>query len=171
MAYTFDEAIQQIGKPEYSGIDGLRKLVLETSAVPTNAAPDAISLIYSADIGGVKSYEIAGKISSSSIAGDTRAVVMLADTPVSQLLNSGTFYKEVVAACGGDKDKITLIFDGKDVNGARVTNSSLWDLASEQFAASATGEVRTLTPNAIENSVFFQTELPALVQSNKFTTH
>lgn len=41
MGYTFDEALSKIGTPGYSGVDGLIKLVQETSTEIRNAAPNA----------------------------------------------------------------------------------------------------------------------------------
>ncbi|AEG00531.1 hypothetical protein [Methylomonas methanica] len=46
MAFNLQQAISKIGTAEYSGVDGLIRLVNETSAVATNAAANATTLLY-----------------------------------------------------------------------------------------------------------------------------
>ena len=72
MSFTLDQALAQLGTSEYSGIDGLRRLVAETSAVATNAADGAVSILYSGSIASdvpgseaIPSFQIANSISDA----------------------------------------------------------------------------------------------------------
>ena len=52
MAFTIKEALSKIGTEGYTGVDGLRRLVNETSAIAENAVSDATLLLYSKDVVG-----------------------------------------------------------------------------------------------------------------------
>lgn len=171
MAFTLTDALSKIGTTEYSGVDGLIRLVNETSAVVDNAAANATTLLYSGNIGNsdIKVWQLINDMKSSFVDADGyKQVVTLADTAVSDLLNNEQFKSALRDAAGDDQYK--LIMDGKDASNSRVTNTGLWDVASRMFAESAVGDVRTITPNAIENSVFNQTEFPALLANDKLTS-
>ncbi|MEW6036665.1 MAG: calcium-binding protein [Pseudomonadota bacterium] len=61
------------------------------------------------------------------------------------------------------------ILEGKDPNNNRITDTGLWDVASKNFANAASGDVRTLSPLALDNSTFSQTELKALLDNPNVT--
>ena len=58
MAFTLNDALNKIGTEGYTGVDGLRRLVNETSAIAENAATDATLLLYSKDVAGQKAYRL-----------------------------------------------------------------------------------------------------------------
>ncbi|MDD2684572.1 MAG: hypothetical protein PHY62_00245 [Gallionella sp.] len=66
MALTYQQAFDLIGTPGYTGIDGLRQLAQETSAVAVNAAPNATTLLYSGDVDGINAWKIAEPASAGS---------------------------------------------------------------------------------------------------------
>ncbi|MGZ5014655.1 MAG: calcium-binding protein [Methylobacter sp.] len=101
-------------------------------------------------------------------------ILTINQTEVFELLNSKNFTDALQASLGPKsqaRDQIydTLINGSKDANGIRIPDS-LWDDASQRFAASATGEVRTITPFADSTRVFAQTEVASLL-NNPNVTH
>ena len=166
MGFSLDEALGKIGTAGYTGIDGLKRLVSETSAIVANAAPDATLLLYSGKVGDAYAWDVAARASNSSIdANGLKQVVTIADTPVYKLLNDAVFKNALKDAVGGVDQTYNLLMDGKDATGARISNTSLWDTASKNLASSATGDILTFTPNAPIDGVFMQTEVDAALNS------
>jgi hypothetical protein len=174
MDFTTQELLQQalskIGTEGYTGIDGLRRLVNETSAIPLNAAPDATLLLYSERVGDLPGWQVAAGISDSTVgANGFKQVVTMGDTVVAKLLANDNFtatLEQAVLADGGDNEAFRRLLDGTDLNGNRVSSNSFWDLASHNLAASHTGNVVTLTDFAHPDSVFVKTELDAALNNS-----
>src|SRR5690606_22937459 len=59
----------------------------------------------------------------------------------------------------------TELMGGMRPDGSRV--ESVWDRASRRLALAAEGDVRTLTPSALDGKVFASVELPALLDNPK----
>lgn len=178
MAYTYEQALALIGTEGYTGLDGLRKLVNETSVIATKAAPDAQILFYASEINvnptnpgyWSKTFNIAKEIvKQATDANGLQHIVMLENTPVADLLIDKNFQKAVFEAAGNDENVFNLFVNGIDSSGNRVTNISLWDDASRMLAETAKGDIKFLSPNGILNSVFVQTELPTLLQNSNVT--
>ena len=181
MAYTYLEAVEQLkillsdGK---ESVETLEKLIADTSAKIPQAGPDSIYLLYSGDTDDVKGVETATNISNNK-----KNALVIADTPVGMLLNNEDFKLAYFIAQRDEyratipgfaelskneqweilKRANSLAFNGTDASGKRVTSDSLWDQASKRYVEEATGSFRILATNASEFSIFYQTELPALL--------
>lgn len=172
MGLTIEDALSKIGTPEYSGVDGLIKLVNETSAEIRNAAPNATTLLYSGavDNSGTRSYQLIDTMKDNFVdASGIKQVVTLTDSAVTDLLKDDVFIQALKDAAAAEGKQFDLIMDGVDASGNRVSNTSLWDIVSKAFAESAVGDVRVIAPNTLDNSVFAQTELPALLANPNVT--
>ncbi|MBK6906601.1 MAG: hypothetical protein IPH08_05835 [Rhodocyclaceae bacterium] len=171
MALTYQDALSKIGTDGYTGVDGLRRLVNETSAIAINAAPDATLLLYSKDVDGVDAWRIADTVSNGSVDTDgLKRVVTMADTAVAELLDDPNFKRALFEAVGENTQTYNLILDGRDVTGnLRVSNTSFWDDASRNLASSATGNIVTMAENAGMDSVFVQSEIDAALNSQART--
>lgn len=78
MAFTLQDALDKIGTPGYTGIEGLTRLVSETSAIASNAAPNATTLLYSGNVGNVAAWETAIAASNGTIdASSLKQVITL----------------------------------------------------------------------------------------------
>jgi|GEM_PF-1716704 len=166
MALTFNEAISKIGTEGYTGFAGLQRLVSETSAVAKNATGNALTLLYSGKIGELEAWQAANEISDHSFdANGKKQVVTIADTDVADLLDDQRFKDELMKAVGNNKEEYNKILEGKDLSGNRIANTSFWDTASKMLARSAPGDYLALTPNALENSVFSQSELTEILNT------
>ncbi|NJD07806.1 MAG: hypothetical protein FIA97_15120 [Methylococcaceae bacterium] len=173
MAFTFEEALSKIGTLEYSGVDGLIRLVNETSIAVRNAASDATTLLYSGAVDnlGTQAWQLVDAMKGKFVdAQGLKQVVTFADTAVTDLLADSRFQDALEAAVGSDANQYNLIMDGKDASGNRVTNTGLWDIASKKFAESVVGDVRLIAPDGLGNSTFAQTELPALLENPNVTS-
>ncbi|WP_447864247.1 hypothetical protein [Kluyvera sichuanensis] len=181
MAYTYSEALEQLNILLRDGkvtVATLEKLVADTSAKVPQASPDSVYLLYSGNTNDVKGVNTATNISNKE-----RNVLVIADTPAGSLLNNYDFQKayllarrdEYRATIPGFKDlpaeeqknivkrDYALALSGTDSTGKRVASDSLWDQASKRYVEEATGSFRILATNASEFSIFYQTELPALL--------
>jgi len=167
MAFTLEDALNKIGTVGYTGVEGLTRLINETSAVAENAATNATILLYSGDVGeNTHAWDVANATSASSLdSSGLKRVVTLNDTAISALLNHDDF-KGALREAAGSADKFRLIMNGEDPLGTRVNNTSFWDTASRNFAGSATSDILTITPNVKANSVFALTEVDAALNSN-----
>ncbi len=59
--------------------------------------------------------------------------------------------------------------DGERIGNSRI-NNGVWDRLSAKYAADAVGEVVTFTGSAVDNRVFFQTELPIILSNPSVTS-
>jgi hypothetical protein len=139
-------------------------------AVPNTQG--ATTLLYSGQIGnGVHSGAVAQALADANPG----KIVTINQTEVASLLDSQAFdiaFKFALGPAGIEQDTAyNRILSGTDVTGAtRITTDSLWDAASQRFAASATGDVRTIMPLADSTRVFSQTEVAALLSNSNITS-
>ncbi|MDM7953850.1 MAG: calcium-binding protein [Cyanobium sp. CZS 25K] len=68
-----------------------------------------------------------------------------------------------------DQDALNSFMDGEVIDGKRV-NNGVWDWVSARYVADATGEVVTFTGGASPDRVFFQTELPLILNNPNVTS-
>lgn len=108
--------------------------------------------------GGYQAWQIA-----ESIGEHNSQIITIGQTDAYALLNSDEFKIALEKSSPLDFD---VIMDGITENGIR-TEPGLWDITSQRIAASAVGEVRTLTPFSLPDKVFAQTELPILLANDK----
>lgn len=66
MVFTFEEALSKIGTEGYTDVEGLIRLLNETSVLPLSASSDASLLLYSNEVGGQPAFHVAGQISGSA---------------------------------------------------------------------------------------------------------
>ncbi|MGJ0486227.1 MAG: calcium-binding protein [Methylomicrobium sp.] len=166
MTLTLKEALSKIGTEGYTGVEGLQRLVGETSAVARNATANALTLLYSGSMGDIQAWQAAVEISNHSFDMDgKKQVVTIADTEVASLLEHSLFQTALLEAVGGSQEEYLRIMDGKDLSYNRTSNDSLWDRASKMMARSAPGDFLTLTPNALENSVFSKSEFTEILSN------
>jgi hypothetical protein len=166
MSLTLNEALSKIGTVGYTDVAGLQRLVSETSAVARNATANALTLLYSGQIGGIPTYQVALDISDRSFdANGKKQVVTIADTDVAGLLEDTRFQDELFKAVGNDLAEYERILNGKDLSSNRISSDSFWDLGSKMLARSVPGDYLTLTPNAVENSVFSQSEFTEILNN------
>lgn len=108
--------------------------------------------------GGYQAWQIA-----ESMGEHNSQIITIGQTDAYALLNSDDFF---IALRNADPGNFNEIINGITENGIR-TEPGLWDITSQRIAASAVGEVRTLTPFSLPDKVFAQTELPALLANDK----
>ncbi|MBD2720485.1 hypothetical protein H6G99_16155, partial [Synechococcus sp. FACHB-909] len=87
--------------------------------------------------------------------------------------NSSNYNKKFVDKLkqifGEDKVGLQSFMDGEVVDGMRV-NNGVWDRVSARYVADAVGEVVTFTGGASVSRVFFQTELPLILNNPRVTS-
>lgn len=134
--------------------------------VPGQTA-DAVTLLYSGPLGDQVQggWEIAESIGHQS----NGRVVTIGETPLGSLQNDFRFDRALLGAVGKENPHLHKeLLDGVRPDGSRV--ESVWDRASRRLAMAAEGDVRTLTPAALDSKVFAQVELPQLLK-NPSVTH
>ena len=182
MAYNYLEAVEQLKLLQREGrvtVAALEKLIADTSAQVPQAGPDSIYLLYSGYTDDVNGVDTATNISNKKNA------LVIADTAAGSLLNSDDFkkayfiarrdeyrntiagFKDLSLEAQGEivKQDYQLAFDGKDASGKKASNNSLWDQVSKRYVEEASGSFRILATDASEFSLFYQTELPALLKN------
>jgi len=144
------------------------KINLLSVEVP-NAAPDAITLVYSGYMpNGVHTGEVAELLVAANSPGK---VLTLNQTQVYELLANKDFSNALYKALGENEEALKYILDGKDLSGKRIAFDSLWDDASSRFAHNAKGDVRAIIGlDADVNGVFAKTELKAFLENTKVTS-
>ena len=166
---TYEQMIIDIQSNTYT-LEQLRGIVAQASINASNAAPDAVTLLYSGKLSeNLHTGTVAETISNASISNGNKQVITIIDTDAGKLLKSRAFEDAVERAIQGNPDAANLknqFFNGvTDANGTR-TQPGLWDDVSQRLAQNATGDVRTIVaPDAASNSVFSQTELKALLDT------
>jgi hypothetical protein len=110
--------------------------------------------------GGYQAWQIA-----ESMGENNSQIITIGQTDAYALLSSDEFYAALKSSTT-DRNELNCIINGITENGIR-TEPGLWDITSQRIAASAVGEVRTLTPFSLPDKVFAQTELPALLANDK----
>ncbi len=146
---------------QYRTPEALRALLAQVSVESTGR----VTVLYSGSVGGVASTPL---VAAMVQAGQDIRVL---DKTESFKLLTNTEFKQAVAAAHGlnDIDKLEI----RNTPANEFLNNSktgLWANASERFAQGSTGDVRTITPNAVADRIFAQTELPKLL-SNADVTH
>jgi Ca2+-binding RTX toxin-like protein len=168
---TLTEILADIEANTYT-LEQLRGLVAQASVTANNAAPNAVTLLYSGYLpGGVHSGSVAEAISDQSRNSENlKQVITIADTDAANLLKSRQLEDALDRATQNlsETDAAALksqFFEGvTDTNGVR-TQPGVWDEVSARFAQRAEGDVRTITPHAADSSVFSQSELKALLEN------
>ena len=183
MAYSYLEANEQLKLLQREGkvtVAALEKLIADTSASVPQADPNSIYLLYSGFTDDINGVETATNISNKK-----KNTLIIADTPAGMLLNSYDFKQayfiarrdEYRATIPGFKDLSLeeqgdivsrdhqLAISGKDTSGKRIASDSIWDQVSKRYVEEASGSFRILATDASEFSLFYQTELPALLKN------
>ncbi|QLI81184.1 hypothetical protein HZU75_06370 [Chitinibacter fontanus] len=156
-------------------VDELFNLIADTKGKVLNASSSPQFILFT---GGASGRDLAHGISEYGYE-----AYVLADSEVGKVIGSTRFNDRL-------RDAVTreLFGDiGKDLSPAQLDavttkveyyldgrvpgHISLFDIASHNFAASATGAVRIIAPNGIElNSVLFEHELTAVLNNPKVTS-
>lgn len=153
----------------------LKEKVQQISVIP-EGGEGAKLIPYAGSAGGIASWKHAKALSEN---GDS-AVFFISDTPGGKLLDSDKLAEAVAEAVGGNNEKMGLqiakiIFQGDSSTGSRspygVGNvMALNDVVSQKLMQEmARGDVRTISHDAPDHSVFVQTELPALLKCKDVT--
>lgn len=163
MSLSLDEALAALDDPQYQTLDGLQELVRQVSVRPTNAVAGAETIFYSGTVGGVPAYQLVEALGAQSGG----HIITPSQTPASEFLNSDKFLRTLRALVG--RTGLQEAMDGViDADGIRTPG--MWDIVSKNLADNAFGAVRTISPFAIDGSVFSQTELPALLANPNVTS-
>ncbi|GLS15911.1 hypothetical protein [Hydrogenophaga electricum] len=128
---------------------------------------DAVTLLYSGPLGDQSKggWEIAESVGRQGRG----KVVTIGETPLGTLQNHKRFVGALQDAVGPRHAHLHQeLMNGIRADGSRV--ESVWDRASRRLAMAAEGDVRTLTPAALDSKVFAQVELPQLLK-NPSVTH
>ncbi len=127
-----------------------------------NQASDAVTLLYSGPLGNTDSWQVAESLGKKSQG----QVVTIGQTPAGQLQNSIVFKRAIDDVGGRSHPNIfDQLSETRTVDGRKI--ESIWDRASARLAHAAEGDVRTLTPSALDSKVFAKVELPALLDNPK----
>jgi hypothetical protein len=156
MSMTFDQAIAALGDPQHQTLDGLKQLV---SLVSVDIQNEATTLFYSGAIDDIPTWKIAGQIATASDG----KVATIDQTDVARFLNHDAF-KVALTSITGEEEFSSAYNGTANPDGTRTPG--MWDIASENLAKAASGDVRTLTPLAEQGKTFVQTELPAPLLDN-----
>lgn len=162
MNMTLEQAINALSDPQYQTVDGLRALVNQVSVQVPNAINGAQTLLYSGNVGNVPAWQIAEQIGASS----NNQVITINQTPVAEFLDSKEFksaLSNITGAAGFD-----AAYNGT-INPDGTRTQGMWDIASQNLAEAATGDVRTISPFSESGKVFAATELPALLNNSNVT--
>ena len=165
MSITLDQAIAALNDVNYQTLDGLKQLVKLISVEIQNQTPNAVTLLYSGNVGDLPAWQIANQI--AEVSGGK--VITIGQTPVAQFIESIEF-KDALQQAAGTNDPIVLksLLDGT-TNPDGTRTQGMWDIASQNLAEAATGDVRTISPFAESGKVFAATELPTLLNNDVAT--
>jgi Ca2+-binding RTX toxin-like protein len=172
MALSLTQAKQQLSTLVSGAYttDDLLNLVRQVDIT----AEGGVTVLYSGEVGGVKTSAIA-----ESMASDPN-VRIIDKTPASKLLASNEFTAALGATKGLSLDQmrsdslcspeqLTLkqdllnwLYDGK---------TGPWAETSKRFVEATTGEVRIMSTSPRLNSVLYETELPALISRLENSEH
>ncbi|PPC89171.1 MAG: hypothetical protein CTY34_12325 [Methylobacter sp.] len=95
---TVQEAISKIGTEGYTTVEGLLSLVSETSAAAKGATENALTLLYSKNIGEINAFEVAENLSNNSKDSyGKKQIVTVGDSDVAALLKSEMFRTELLS--------------------------------------------------------------------------
>ena len=148
-------------------VSDLKSQINQLSATVPSATPDSITVFYSAKMPDGTTH--AGAVAQALVEANAPGKVLtLNQTEVYSLLNSDDFKTALNNALGNDEVALNRILNGSVAGGQRVPDG-FWDDASRRFAQNAVGEVRVIAPNGALNTVFAQTELPALLANSRIT--
>ena len=184
MAYTYDEALNEWKRCKT--LADFENLIANTSAQVTGANANSCYLLYSGEHNNKHLSDVSKDISIQS------DVFRIQDTPVGKLLDNIDFQKAYFYARWAEYDATIPGFsdlsieekgailtrdhnlawggtEGPTGSAKRITSDSLWDQASKRYVEEATGSFRILATNASEFSIFYQTELPALLKNPNVT--
>lgn len=160
---NFDDALIFLSENPNTTVTELRELVARMPANPEN---DTSSLLYSGSIndGAIWASDIAKNIGLSN-----NKISIIDNTDAGELM----LYDDFIITLRNSAKKENLNFDeiysGRDENGARINNNSLWDDVSRRFIENSSGKVITITPFSPADSLFAATEFPALLNNPNIT--
>ena len=149
--------------------------VVSKTSVHVDHAESKITVLYSGDVNGKKSFDIAADMASNS---DIR---ILDKTSAFELLKSQDF-QNIQAKAFGYQDYDAMDTHLKSIHGDSPSiydtpekkfegdgKSGLWAIISRNFAAETVGEVRIVTVYPREDSVLAATEIETLLKEQKVT--
>lgn len=161
---SFNEALQQL-----SVIDNAEDLRALIAKVSVDASGNT-TVLYSG-LGGAGLEHVPLEISSfgGRVIDNTDSAKFLTtfgENPNTDLINK---LRDIFGDDPNDRGSSSNSFlFGERVNGERIPNGA-WDIASENFAAEATGNVWLVAPTGPSNGVFAQTELKAILNNSNVT--
>ena len=82
MSITLDQAIAALNDVNYQTLDGLKQLVKLISVEIQNQTPNAVTLLYSGNVGDLPAWQIANQI--AEVSGGK--VITIGQTPVAQFI-------------------------------------------------------------------------------------
>jgi len=159
---SYQEALEWISNNPNATVSELQDLVSRTSSVVVGAKT---TLLYSGRVDDIYSSDIANAISL-----DNSDIATINKTDISSLLKDSVFTRSLRIAVLNEGLNFEEIYEGVDSYGNRINSTSMWDIASTNFASNATGAVKTITPLADSTSVFAQSEIPALLNNPNITS-
>jgi hypothetical protein len=133
---------------------------------------DAAIIAYSGDVGDTRAFKIAAAMSRDG-KGD---VFYISDTPAGKLLRENEFKNAVIDVIGGvdetaGRSGANRLIHGFKSETERVDRFAtgdvlpLDDYVSQRIMKEARGDLRVLVPKALPDRVFYQTELPELLDN------
>src|SRR6478752_834633 len=151
----------------YLNIDQLRSLASQTS-VELAKPPGSETLLYSGGFGartGPLSFDTT--LVAENIGANSNGMVRtIGQTDAGKLLSSPEFL-DALKKAAGEPAAFDILYGAKDSSGNRIS-VGLFDEASSRFVdASEGGRFRTLTPFALSDRVFAQTEFPRLLADSR----
>ncbi|UJP04803.1 MAG: hypothetical protein LZF61_08045, partial [Nitrosomonas sp.] len=127
---------------------------------------NATLLLYSGGVGEIDAKtgdrQFGARAIAEALTNET-TVKTIIDTEIGKLLREDDFKDALRSAAEREGLSFDRLLEGKDVNGARISNDSFWDKASARLVNEHTGDFRLLMPNSPGSSVATDTEVPALL--------
>lgn len=175
---TMIQALAELQTLTNPTVQQIRDIVVQVKAsapVNVDSAPVNGSLyLYSGGVGSKAGFEIVEDIVKPDEL-NVKKGYWIEDTQVGMLLtdnSSGGFLEILDSAIISDPDNTLsreAILDGTTTDGVR-DNNGLWDSASANLADSASGNVLAIVGEPKPDSVFIQTEIPALLDNTNVNT-
>lgn len=134
--------------------------------------PDGMGGFLSANEGGLQAWQVVNEINlTNTDANGNKHVGIVSNVDASKLLDSQEFKDAYLDALGGDRDLFEQKMKGViNPDGTRL-NNGLWDDVSRRFVENLNvAHVKTVSPYALDDSVFSQTELKSLLFNDRVQT-
>lgn len=161
-AFDLEQALQVLGNLQNPTRDQLLQLASQVSV----HAPGDVTVLYSGPMG-----QGAWATPAANALGKVPGVRVIDNTAAFEFMNSREFQTALAQLDGVDYNKfITNGYKSPTTEWLYSATDGPWAQTSARFVAEATGDVRTITPYAMDTRVFAATELPGLM-NNPAVTH